>query len=385
MIRAVFDSELAKFAQARDILKPGDILKAKVLENRSDNFALVDFGKFRALAEIRFPVSAGEVLLTKVIETGGLLRLSLINPDLKNVAGSNAIIGNLEILAGEVSRKLQLEMSTVRDQIFRLLNAQKHPEHIIDALSRVNSHFKPLYIGEDIQKLAMQIQLFTENSGVFFEKKIEKALMHLMDGAEILSSRKPVESIELKTIFARDLKPNLMVLREFIENFQPNTESIDPKSLAGLKANIDSLLSQIAHQQTMAARQPLQLEAFQIFVFSPPLADEDQKIYLKVFYPKKKTDGAAEKFKISILLKMDRVGEIRTDLLLQKKDLSVTFFVSDDFKKREVENQCPALKISLHPFFESVILKTVVSEKKIREFLSQDLDFYKEKIVDVRI
>ena len=59
-------------------LRVGDLLRLRVIDVREDNRALVDFGKFRALAEVGFPVSAGDKLTVKVVDTQGQLRLTLV-------------------------------------------------------------------------------------------------------------------------------------------------------------------------------------------------------------------------------------------------------------------------------------------------------------------
>ena len=59
-------------------LRAGDLLRLKVIDVRENNRALVDFGNFRALAEVGFPVSAGDELTVKVIDTKGQLRLTLV-------------------------------------------------------------------------------------------------------------------------------------------------------------------------------------------------------------------------------------------------------------------------------------------------------------------
>ena len=58
-------------------LKPGDVLTVKVLEVFENQRALVDLGRFRTLADITFPVAAGDELRVRVQETQGQLRLQL--------------------------------------------------------------------------------------------------------------------------------------------------------------------------------------------------------------------------------------------------------------------------------------------------------------------
>ena len=52
-----------------NMFKPGSTLRLKVLELKGDR-ALIDFGNFRATADIKIPVTLGEELLVRVQEFG---------------------------------------------------------------------------------------------------------------------------------------------------------------------------------------------------------------------------------------------------------------------------------------------------------------------------
>ena len=82
---------------------------------------------------------------------------------------------------------------------------------------------------------------------------------------------------------------------------------------------------------------------------------------------------------------MDRIGEIRTDFFLLERDLSITFFVKDDATKTQIKKHYPEVREPLKPLFEYVVLKTVVSQKKIEEFHHADLDLSSDRQIDLRI
>ena len=56
LLQAILDPRLNRSAWLQDIVKPGDVFNLKVIEVQDNHRALVDFGKFRALAEVKFPV-----------------------------------------------------------------------------------------------------------------------------------------------------------------------------------------------------------------------------------------------------------------------------------------------------------------------------------------
>jgi hypothetical protein len=82
---------------------------------------------------------------------------------------------------------------------------------------------------------------------------------------------------------------------------------------------------------------------------------------------------------------MDRMGEIRTDLTQRDKELTITFFVKDESNKDAFENNYSEIKSALNHLFEYIVLRTVISRKKIDDFQREDWVFSEDKRVDVRI
>jgi hypothetical protein len=144
-------------------------------------------------------------------------------------------------------------------------------------------------------------------------------------------------------------------------------------------------LADIVNQQTRAVHKHELPEPYQVFLFSIPLKEKQQKAALKLYCPKKKKNGSKAGFKISVLLEMERIGEIRTDFFLLKKDLTITFFVKDNARKKQFEECFTEIRNALDSLFDYLILKAVVSEKKIREFHYADLDVGEERQIDLRI
>jgi hypothetical protein len=122
-----------------------------------------------------------------------------------------------------------------------------------------------------------------------------------------------------------------------------------------------------------------------VFSFVLPLKENQKKAQLKLYCQKKKQNGPQGGFKISLLLDMDRIGEVRTDFFLMKKDLSITFFVKDEVNKEQFENHFEEIRESLNSLFDYLVLKAVVSENKIQEFHHEDLDLEGDRQIDLRI
>jgi ribosomal protein S1 len=71
------DSELEKFILGHEALNPGDKLEGKVIQVKPGGKVLIDFGKFRAVAESPFPIKEGEVIHVKVVAKRPKLKLRL--------------------------------------------------------------------------------------------------------------------------------------------------------------------------------------------------------------------------------------------------------------------------------------------------------------------
>ncbi len=82
---------------------------------------------------------------------------------------------------------------------------------------------------------------------------------------------------------------------------------------------------------------------------------------------------------------MDRLGDLRTDFFLLDKDLTITFFVKEDPVKVKIQENFLELQELLHGFFNQILLKVIVSEKKVTDFDHEDLQVSGDRKVDLRI
>ena len=82
--------ELTKSSFDQNTLKPGNILKLKILELRGDR-ALIDFGNFRATADIKVPVIRGQELRVKILESGRQLKMGVLKPEYKYPTEMDAV------------------------------------------------------------------------------------------------------------------------------------------------------------------------------------------------------------------------------------------------------------------------------------------------------
>jgi len=385
LIKVIVDPQLNRSAWMQEIVKPGDVFSLKIIDLKDNQRALVDFGKFRAIAEIKFPVQTGAELLVKVTDTDGQLRLQLIDPESKAFSGSKNGIKNLEILSSDVFNKIQADIQQTVRQILNLSDSQLPPESFRKAMSALDAHFASIDLNKAVTKWFPLLKSYVENAGFFFETKLENIIYKFDQRQESQLAKALAGAPEIKQIFANDLKPILLMLKEYLEAPDSNSKLPDTKSHSGLKNTLEMLLADIVNQQTRAVHKHELPEPYHVFLFSIPLKEKQQKAALKLYCPKKKKNGSKAGFKISVFLEMERIGEIRTDFFLLKKDLTITFFVKDNARKKQFEECFTEIRNALDSLFDYLILKAVVSEKKIREFHYEDLDVGKDRQIDLRI
>ncbi len=376
--------ELSKSLGNMTAFKPGSTLKLKIIELRGDR-ALIDFGKFRATADIKIPVTLGEELRVRVLESGRQLKMSVISLEQKNTLSTDALPARFEDPTGESLKKAQADLKQIINQAMGPQDGSSIPKSISNILSRLNDHFEPVDLKEVIAKLIPLLKSYLENSGVFFEKFLENVILKSLGNLESEPQKSLADLPEVKHIVARDLKANLLTLQRLSEEKGALQKFFNPKALAILNSSVNRLLADITHQQGRAVGQADSAEPFQVFTYVLPLKEGEQTARLKVYYQKKRKSGSQKGFRISVLLSLDRLGDLRTDFFLLEKDLTITFFVKEDPAKIKLQENFPELQELLHVFFDQILLKVIVSEKKVTDFDREDLQIAGDRRVDLRI
>jgi anti-anti-sigma regulatory factor len=366
------------------MFKPGLTLKLKVLELRGDR-ALIDFGRFRATADIKIPVTLGEELTVRVLEAGKQLKLGVIDSDQTHPRSPESMPKRLDIVSDENLNKIQNDLKQILNQAVDLKNVSRINSSILNVLESLISYFEPLDLKKIITELISRLRSNFENSGIFFEKRLEKVIAQALDENAAGSGKKPADLPEVKALFNRDLKPNLLMLQHLVEEKDTLQKIFGPKALASLKSTIDTLLTDITFQQGRAINQLESADPFQVFTYTIPLKEGGQTAKLKVFYEKKQKSGSKKGFQISLFLSMDRLGDIRTDFVLLENDLNITFFVTEPSAKTRIQKNCSKLQVLLNGLFDHVQLKVKVSEKKVRDFDRPTLPAAGDRNVDLRI
>jgi hypothetical protein len=259
------------------------------------------------------------------------------------------------------------------------------PPHVSRALAALDAHFTSLNLSQDLEKWLPRVRSYVENTGFFFEKKLADLVLKFAQRPGGEDIQELVRDPRVQTIMGRDLKPVLLMLKAFLDAPDMDVRVSDAKTLAQFKGILDMLLSDIHNQQSRAVHKHEFADPYQVFSFALPLKENEEKARLKLYCPKKKSDSSKAGFKISLLLVLDRIGEMRADFHLLDKDLSITFFVKNDASKTYFERHYKDIREPLDSMFNYLVLKTVVSEKKIEEFQHADLEVDGDRQIDLRI
>jgi hypothetical protein len=210
---------------------PGSILKLKVLELRGDR-ALIDFGRFRATADIKIPVSLGEELRVKVLASGKQLKMSVISPEPKNPLATEILPGRFEAPAADSLQKAQTDLKLILNQAMASQTGKLFPESIVNILNSLSSYFESFDLEKIVTKLIPRLKAYLDNSGVFFEKSLENSILKSLGSSEPVTPKQLADLPEVKNILGRDLKANLMALKFLMEDKEALQKFFTPRALA---------------------------------------------------------------------------------------------------------------------------------------------------------
>ena len=376
--------ELFQTALQTSAFKPGSTLMIKVLELRGDR-ALVDFGNFQASADIKIPVTLGEELLVKVQESGQQLKLALLKAEPSPILMNDAAAPPGQKGDEHNYHQIQTDLKQIIDQVLAPQTAKILPKSINNILNILNAYFESFELTKNISEMVPRLQSHMAYSGIFFEKLLEIAILKVFNETEQVSAKAVANHPAVQAILDRDLKANLLALKGIAADDALLQKTVDVKSLAALRRAVDWLLGDITGQQDRAVKQSASPEPFQVFTVALPLAEQQQTAKLKIYYPKKQKGGSKKGFQISLLLSMDRLGDLRTDFYLLENDLTVTFFVKDRTTQAVIQENCLELPKLLDPLFNQILLRVIVSENKIKAFERQDPQISGDRCIDLRI
>jgi hypothetical protein len=380
LLTHLIQAELESPGKNPQRFRVGDVLQLRVLEVISANRVRVDLGRFRAVADIQFPVAPGDELKVEVAAAGRQLRLQ-VSPARDTVPSEQATaVPNTYFLA----RQARPLSQAVNHFITRLENAGSAaglPDSVVNALRAVAAHLEPLYPQGDIEHLAQRVKQKVEASGLFFEKKLEGMVAGLSADRDKL----PKEMLQLAHRLVRgDFKAQLMVLKHFLDNPSNIADRALAESARQLNRTVTNMLSDIQTQQTHV-RQADPQQLFHVVMYDLHIQNDRRNGLLKMYFPRKGRGHDRNSFRLSLLLSLDCLGDIRSDIILRERDLAVMFFVAEERVSAQLENQLETVREALQAHFARVTVSVTLAKKKLAEFETDLLQMDGDRKIDMRV
>jgi hypothetical protein len=391
---------------------------------------LVDFGKFKAFAKIDIPVRPGQTIPLTVIKYDNAIAFA-VDPNVHerspiNMPADTTVdempanqMGKTQytsaaspaqhaphavrserqaksgpVRSGPTSSPTASDMDELRKQIQLMLDRTAQagkaasislPAPVKGALINLQQALCPAALTGDIHALVARVRDFVENSGVYFEKRLGQAITDLQFRSASMTSVDLARQPSIRNLMTNDMKPNLLILNQFLDRQLSDSPGAERHLLETLKSLVQRAVSHIEQQQWTATEKPVDPDLFQAFSHLMFLTDTHRNGRFKVYYAKKGRDDAHRNPRVSLLLDMDRMGTVRTDLWMVGTDLNITFFVQDIGAKEAVEKDRHRIGKMLKDTFNTVAVSVVVNEKKIVEFEGEDLSLPNSRQVDLSI
>jgi hypothetical protein len=373
-IRSIIDVPKSTLETAG--LKPGDLLQVRVVGLDENGRALVEVGRWRVSAEIRFPVTEGDEFLVRVMETENRLSLQLARSpsgEPSSAAGAAGPVRSDPVLLHDLQLRLQ-QLIANAGRRGQLPPFGAEPRLALEALGRCLAPIDP---GDEPGRLGRHLARCCEEGGLFLEARLARAVTRASDAAAASEPTGP--------ILAADLKARLLFLKAFSETADGAALLARDREFAALMRAAGAVLTEIRSAQEQLARQSGAAEPFYTIHVALPMADGRSAGTLKIAYRGRRPAGKPEGHRASLLLSLDRLGAVRADLLMLQRSLNVAVFVSDSATRERVERHVSEVQRALALFFETVGVQVSVSGARIARFATEEYRPVGEGQVDVRV
>lgn len=385
LITAVFEPGSRTGTNVPMPLRIGSLLRGEVLEIRPDGRALIEFGQTRVLAEVRFPIETGTLIYARVESTGKPLRFTHL-PQAPNQPDRDIANPPPHFRHQEAAFKgLTALIDRVVDERTRGTSGRPLPETVRQALTAIRHLCLPLDLNEQTQLIAGQLKRWLENSGVYFEQRLARLLTNLSANAEPSSTNLPSGKADAGELIRADLKANLIILKDFFnrgsqKEFFP---ALSLKELEEFKSIVGLLLGEMEDRLHTIIKN----RDAEHFLFSHllNLTPGSHRGLLQVKVPARQPKSPDTDVRLSLLLQMDRLGNIRSDLWLTASGLRVMLVVADPEVKHLVDSHIRNLETLLRRHFGSLSVEVRVSDPvdtDIESDGSTAADFFNQRTID---
>ena len=358
----------------------------RIISQYPDGRYLIDFNGLRSKTDIQFPATIGETLLTEVIQIGPPLKLKIQTPP--SATGQKSFTPPATRWAELASALPQLHRGIAR--FFKLISHLPHhkrpPENIQKSLQFLADQLRPLNIAADPSVFLPRLTASLLHSGLFFEKNLARMIQMFFHPANETEPVRDIPAETLNPVIKKDLKPHLLRLSRFMNSpHSPPFTSEVHSHWNRIRTGVNLLLNHIGeqHRQVSERRNDTQASLFfdQLFFVNP----SHQKACLRIYTPHGSKTSRQNDTRISLLLDLNRIGSVRTDLTLFENNLQVVFFVSSEDIKQHFNKHLSDLTPVLETLFSTLKCHVHVSSRKISEFLEVDIVRRSDSTIDMRV
>jgi hypothetical protein len=240
-----------------------------------------------------------------------------------------------------------------------------------------------------VDKLVKSIVGFStyfRNSGFSSNKELGGSVAALVHAAKNLPRHFSGNKAGFERLLSRKVTPAMVALTEFFDAREAELKSVTVKDLMSFRHMAERFIADMNRDPTGGGGDRRQPDTPQMFTYTLPLDPDKSAARLKVYYPNKRTKNSdGNDFRISLLLSMDKLGDVRTDFFFVLKNLNITFYVNKPEVKRLLEQELGDIRLSLGKTFRSLTLKVVFSETKVSNFHMETPVVDNRRMLDVKV
>jgi len=277
-LKSCFEPKYEPSLTVRNKIRLGDTLAGRVLKVKDGGLALFDFNGTKAWAHVTFPVKEGEVIEVSVMENRPRLKLKRVAQTATGSSPGGRVILLSNFPTQDTVNKLQFERGNILGSEGGMAKSKTLPRKITAGIEQLFSHFQQLDMGKNVSALSARLRSYIENSGIFFEKRIENEMQNLYRSNTEISTRHLLQSPEIRDIIKSDLKPCLLILKHFIYEGEPKPQKGITDHLQHLKPLINQMLKSIGVQQAQSATIQHGQKVGQEVVYTDPRKGDDVDI-----------------------------------------------------------------------------------------------------------
>jgi hypothetical protein len=366
-------------------LRPGDRLTVKVLEVFEDQRALVSLGGVRTLAGIDFPVAAGDELRVQVQAVGGQVRLQMIPAEADPRLPAARSAGPVTAVAAEALKEVRLGIDRLADAMALRTGSLRLPAEARQVLDALRLFLEPFDPALDPAALASRFKEFCEGSGLFLEQRLAAAVARTVERSGPAPAAAAGAGAAVRRVLSTDLKARLAILADFFDSAAGRALIQESREAAGLARAASGWLESVRAGQAQMARSATAADPSPMVHFALPMPDGRGRVGLKIAYRRRPAAGKQGGHRAALLLELDRMGAVRTDLALLDARLDISVFVSSAALRDWVARHACEVRAALAPFFDHVAVQVSVSPRKIARFVSEDWRPGRDTLVDVRV